>query len=220
MIESTDAGMNWTSAERINDDPIGNDRMQDLIWADFDSDGDLVVSWRDRRNGSDSTYTTSSEIYGAVRSKDSTNFYPNFKISDNSVAYDSILAASGNDFMCIKLVDDTLSAVWGDTRSGKLNIWFQRMKLDGLILSTYEISSEDVPAVHVFPNPSSSMITIQGNDLQKVVFTDDSGKTILIQQNNDKKKELEIDIASFSKGIYFIQITTLKGEVTKRIVKK
>lgn len=220
MIESTDAGVNWTSPKRINDDPIGNDRMQDLIWADFDTDGDLVVSWRDRRNGSDSTYATSSEIWGAVRSKDSTNFYPNFKISDTPVVYDSVLALSGNDFMCVKLVDDTLSAVWGDTRSGKLNIWFQRMELDGQILSTYEISAEDFPTVQIFPNPSTSNINIQGEDLQKIVISNESGKTVLIQQNLNKSNALEIDINSLSKGTYFIRVTTKKGDTTKKIVKK
>jgi hypothetical protein len=48
----------------------------------------------------------------------------NLFIDNPLVAYDTILAYAGNDFMCIKLVADTISAVWGDTRSGKLNIWF------------------------------------------------------------------------------------------------
>ena len=41
LRESFDAGQNWSAPLRINDDPIANNRMQDLVWADFDIDGDL-----------------------------------------------------------------------------------------------------------------------------------------------------------------------------------
>ena len=44
MSESFDEGAIWTSGIRINDDPIANNRMQDLLWADFDVNGNLVVS--------------------------------------------------------------------------------------------------------------------------------------------------------------------------------
>ena len=52
--------------------------MQDLVWADFDEDGDLVISWRDRRNGDEGTYETASEIWAAFRDKDELVFSPNF----------------------------------------------------------------------------------------------------------------------------------------------
>ena len=67
LRESMDEGKTWSNATRINDDPISNNRMQDLIWGDFDSDGDLIVSWRDRRNGTDSTFQTDSEIWATFR---------------------------------------------------------------------------------------------------------------------------------------------------------
>lgn len=219
MRESFDEGVNWSTATRINDDPIANNRMQDLVWADFDYDGDLVVSWRDRRNGIDSTYTTSSEIWGAVRSKDSTSFSDNFQISDNSVAYDTILSFSGNDFMCIKLVNDTLSAVWGDTRNGKLNIWFQRMSMTGLILSTQQISSENVPNIKIFPNPSVSNVTIEGENLNKIIVINENGTVVLVQQNLNGIENSVIDLNNLSKGIYFVQVTTSKGIIVKKIIK-
>jgi hypothetical protein len=219
MRESFDEGVNWSTATRINDDPIANNRMQDLVWADFDYDGDLVVSWRDRRNGKDSTYTTSSEIWGAVRNKDSASFSDNFQISDNSVAYDTILSFSGNDFMCVKLVNDTLSAVWGDTRNGKLNIWFQRMSMTGLILSTKQISSENVPNIKIFPNPSVSNVTIEGENLNKISVINENGTVVLVQQNLNGIENSVIDLNNLSKGIYFVQVTTSKGIIVKKIIK-
>ena len=143
MIESYDQGVSWSSPIRINDDLQGNGKMQDLVWADFDSDGDLVVTWRDRRNSSANGYQTESEIWAAFRSKDSTTFSPNFSITSQQVAYDSVLALNGNDFMCVVLVNDTLNAVWGDTRNGKLNIWFQRMSLQSGVLNSIINLSEN-----------------------------------------------------------------------------
>ncbi len=159
MSESFDKGITWSKGLRINDDPIGNNRMQDLLWADFDDNGNLAVSWRDRRNSSDSTYSTAYEIWGAVRLKNSSNFSPNFRISDTLVAYSPVLALSGNDFMCMKFVNDTINAVWGDTRNGKLNIWFQRIAVHDIISSVKRSSKNEFSKLSKFllrqnyPNP-------------------------------------------------------------------
>lgn len=212
--------MNRTNPSRINDDPIGNNRMQDLVWADFDADGDLLVSWRDRRNGTDSTYATSSEIWAAVRWKDSINFLPNFRISDTIVAHDTILELAGNDFMCIKFVNDTLSAVWGDTRDGKLNIWFQRMALDGTVLSIQQLASEIVPVVNVFPNPHISDLTIEGVEIKQIDVYNQNGRIVLTQKYCGEGESCKINLGNFSDGIYFLQITSKGGIVTKKVVKQ
>ncbi len=218
--ESFNKGLTWTTSKRINNDPIGNNKMQDLLWADFDADGDLVVAWRDRRNGMDSTYKTASEIWGAVRLKDSSNFSPNFVISDNLTPYDTILALSGNDFLCIKLNRDTLNATWGDTRNGKLNIWFQRMTLDGKVLSIRNLSSENIPAIKIYPNPASSMLTVMGKDIIKIVIVNSEGKILFTEQFQNYVNEVEIEINHFSTSVYFAHITTAHGHVTKKLVKK
>jgi len=220
MWESFDAAITWSDSVRINDDPIGNNRMQDLVWVDFNLDGDLVVSWRDRRNGTDGTYATASEIWGAVRWKDSTNFSPNFKISDTIVAYDTVLASSGNDFMCIKLVGNTLNAVWGDTRDGKLNIWFQRMALDGMVLSIKQLSSENITDIKVYPNPSVSEITIKAEKLKNVVVFNQDGTIVSIHQNLNGIGHLVIDLNHLSDALYFVRVTTAEGSVTKKIIKQ
>lgn len=220
LKESFDGGVTWSNAVRVNDDPVANNRMQDLVWASFDNDGDLVVSWRDRRNGTDSTYTTASEIWAAVRCKDSTNFSSNFRISDCTVPYDSILAYSGNDFMCIKLDNDTLNAVWGDTRTGKLNIWFQRMDINGIILSRQQISSDNIPGIKIYPNPAKSNIIISGKQLVKVCIFNQSGKIVSVYQNLNEVKKLIVNLNHFSRGEYFVQVTSSNSVITKKIIKQ
>ncbi|PIP55363.1 MAG: hypothetical protein COX07_00330 [Bacteroidetes bacterium CG23_combo_of_CG06-09_8_20_14_all_32_9] len=220
MWETYDGGITWSNSIRINDDPVDNNRMQDLIWADFDTDGDLVVSWRDRRNAPDSNYATSSEIWGAARYKDSTNFSPNFRISDTIVNYDSVLAQVGNDFMCIKLINDTLSVVWGDVRTGRLNIWFQRMTLNGAIVSVYQLASENIPSAKIFPNPITNSIFIEAKKMKQVTIYDLNGNIVLIRDITQKEENTIIDLTQLLKGTYLIGIITEDGIMTKKIIKQ
>lgn len=127
MTESFDAGVTWTQPARVNDDPSGNNRMQDMVWADFDTNGDLVVTWRDRRNGTGPGYDVASEMFAAYRHRDSAHFAPNFRISDSLVPYQAILVENGNDFMGVALQDDTLYAAWGSVQDGSLDIWFMKV---------------------------------------------------------------------------------------------
>jgi len=220
LTETLDAGGTWSSPTRINDDPIGNDRMQDLVWGDFDTEGNLIISWRDRRNGTDSTYQTSSEIWAAYRNHNSLQFEPNFQITDQTVAYDSVLENAGNDFMCIKMKNDIINAVWGDVRNGKLNIWFQRTATDGTFLHVQQISSEKIPEIFIYPNPSTSIVTIENKSIKKVTVCDINGKQLMVKQNENGLEIIEINLENFSMGSYLIEVKTAKGIYTKKIIKK
>jgi len=219
MWESYNTGNTWSSPVRINDDPIGNKRIQDLVWADFDSDGDLIVTWRDRRNAPDSTYTTSSEIWGAFRHKDSTHFSQNFLISDVQASYDTILASAGNDFMCVIFTNDTINAVWGDTRSGRLNIYFQRMSLDGIVSSTQQLSSEKLPFLNISPNPTSDFINVGAKGIKNISFFDSFGKVLFQIDNPITKDEMTLNIKEFPSGNYIIRICSENGIQTRKIIK-
>jgi len=217
LTESYNSGDTWSDVTRINDDPVGNNKMQDLIWADFDDDGDLVVTWRDRRNSSDSTYTASSEIWGAFRHKDSVNFSQNFLISDVLVPYDTILASSGNDFMCVQLVDDTINAVWGDTRNGFLNIWYCKKDVNGITVSIKQISHEPIENVQMFPNPTTGIIEIKNtNDLQEfdIYVFDYKGQLVF-----KTKDQSVIDLGSLVSGTYYIKVEAPEKTMTGKIIK-
>jgi len=220
MRESFDKGVSWSDEIRLNDDPVGNNKVQDLLWADFDTDGDLVVSWRDRRNGTDTTYETASEIWGTTRKHNSSNFSDNFKISEDTVQYDTILAYSGNDFMCTKMANDTLNSVWGDTRNGKLNIWFARKTIDGTTVSVKKICSEFIPKIYVYPNPCINKVFIEGCKINKLTFYNETGQIVYVKKNSQKKNIVKTDISNFPDGVYYIKINTENQSFTKKIIKQ
>ena len=219
--ESLNAGASWTTPIRVNDDPIANNKMQDLVWADFDNDGDLIVAWRDRRNASDSTYETSSEIMGSIRWKDSTNFSPNFVITDSSITYNNILAENGNDFMCVQLINDTVYAVWGDTRNGFLNIWLQQIDIATGGSSIIDLAN-DISLINIYPNPSKNTINIDlgSNDLQNssIQLINVLGEVIINQPTIQQKNT--IDLSSYPIGNYLIQFNNNKGSKTLKVIKE
>jgi len=220
ITESNNLGVTWSDPIRVNDDPVSNNRMQDLLWGDFDIDGDLVISWRDRRNGKNGSFQADSEIWAAFRSKDSLNFGKNFQITNELIAFDSILENSGNDFMSIKLQDDNINATWGDTRSGRLNIWFQSLTTNGLVLNTQQVSPKQDLRVALFPNPSSSKVTVISELIYRIVVYNESGSIVLSEEYNQRTDAVEIDISGLESGAYLIQTVTSKGVLTKKMIKK
>ncbi len=218
MRESFDAGLSWSQAVRINDDPVGNDRMQDLLWADYEDDGDLVVAWRDRRNAPDNTYETSYEIWGSIKPKNATNFSRNFRISDRQIDYDPILANSGNDFMCIKMKNDSIYSVWGDTRNGKMNIWFQALDNSNNALSLAK--NTEISNFKIFPNPGSTSINIKGKQIQQIEIFEMNGRKIMQQSYQKTSDNIVLDIERLSLAPYYILIKGKEKSVLKKFVKK
>jgi Secretion system C-terminal sorting domain len=220
LTESFDAGLTWSTAIRVNDDGQGNGKMQDMLWADFDSDGDLIVSWRDRRNAAGSGYTTASEYYAAFRDKDSANFSANFQISDSLIAYNTILEQSGNDFMGIVLATDTLSAVWGNTRDGSLDIWFVRMVASTGQVTSVSLFENESKDLIVFPNPSAGIFSIQSADhapMKAITVISMNGE--LVSEIKPDSATAEIDLTDQPSGIYILSVETRNGIYTKRIVR-
>jgi len=216
LCESLNAGNTWTNPLRINDDVESNGAMQDLVWADFDEDGDLAITWRDRRNGSETGYQTESEIYCSVRCVDSIHFEPNFRLSDTQTEYDNLfLSQSGNDFMCVNLLQDTIRSVWGEVRNGALNIYFtKRAAKSDAPNEIFSISSDELPSYTIYPNPAINELNIDGQNARQILLKSIDGKLI---------KELDfitkIDISWLHDGAYIIEIIMEKGRWIETFIK-
>ncbi len=218
FIESHNDGVTWSAPQRVNSDAQGNGKMQDLVWSSFDAQGNFVIAWRDRRNSPGTGYTTSSEIWGTMRWKDSVNFSRNFRISDTLAPYQHVLSLNGNDFMALAVADDTIHAAWGDTRNGYLNIWYSR--LDMHTLNSTGISNivhDPMPDIRIYPNPGNSVFYLRGSRVMDVTIYDEQGK--LVREQKSHGSTTQIDLSEQPSGIYFLYIKTGVGNVYKRIVR-
>lgn len=198
LLETLD-GISWTTPARINQDPIGNGRLQDLVWASFNESGDLAVCWRDRRNAPSTGYQTDTEIFAAIRFKDSANFEPDFAISSQQVAHNVVLEGSGNDFQNVQFVGDTMYTVWGDVRTGTVNIFLNKTNVITGTSSLSEISSES--PITIYPNPARESLTISDFDeLDRPELINELGEVIKIIE------EPVTDVSDLPRGSYFIRM--------------
>ncbi|MGB0934008.1 MAG: T9SS type A sorting domain-containing protein [Lishizhenia sp.] len=203
--ESFDAGLTWSNQIKVNDDPLGNGIVQDLVWIDFDLDGDLAFTWRDRRNGG-TGLNVPSEIYCAIKPEGTSVVGPNFILNDSLVDYSPFLDDPGNDFMCTQFKNDTIHAVWGDARNGNINIFYNRYALNS---NTNFITEITKPTVQIYPNPTSEYIFIEGDELSKIEIINNTGPTVATYKKNLKK----IDVSNLPIGSYFIRCLLKNGEV-------
>jgi hypothetical protein len=215
MIESTNGGIGWSNPLRINQDPTGNGVLQDLAWADFNENGDLAVAWRDRRNATGTGYQVASEIWGAIRKNGQSNFSTDFQISDTPSPHDVVLEGSGNDFMCIQLVADTLYAVWGDVRNSKLNIWLNKLNINNGLSVRSVIHSAEL--LTISPNPANDFITFNTNlPFQSATVVDLHGKTVLLSNTNAHT----LDIRSLPSGVYLLGVTANGTTYFQKFIKE
>ena len=72
----------------------------------------------------------------------------------------------------------------------------------------------------VYPNPTNGKITIECEEMESLEIVDVAGKLVyeIASSLPPRNDVVEIDISGFSKGIYFVRVTTNDGVGIKRIV--
>lgn len=75
-------------------------------------------------------------------------------------------------------------------------------------------------AITIFPNPSTGIYTLEFNNTTpqiKVCVLDVYGNRFLVKEYQNQKSST-VDLTNYSKGIYFIEITSDKERVVKKII--
>jgi Secretion system C-terminal sorting domain/Endonuclease/Exonuclease/phosphatase family len=70
--------------------------------------------------------------------------------------------------------------------------------------------------IQIYPNPTKGKITIQCKDMQQLEILDITGKQLYKQAFSSDI--VDIDISTFSKGLYFVKVTTKDAVAVERIV--
>ncbi|MDP4869028.1 MAG: hypothetical protein NWR10_08965 [Crocinitomicaceae bacterium] len=185
----------WSAPMRVNQDIQGNGVIQDLIWSDYDTDGDLAVCWRDRRNGVPGTYQSPSQIFCRIQSNQT--WGTEFLISP-LVAHDSILLENGNDFLNVQFSNNQLYTIWGDVRQGTLKIFLNHF--DQLSNSS---STNPIPTLApIFPNPSNGMFNIP-LDLVGLPFILHTMEGHILRKGTLLN---DLDLSQYGVGTYFLKV--------------
>jgi hypothetical protein len=115
LSKSTDGGVTWSVAKRVNDDPPG--RQQFFTWMAVDQvTGYLWFVFYDRRNYTDDQ----TDVYIAV-SKDGGETFANYKISDSPfVPFENIFFG---DYTNISAHNNVVRPIWTRLNNGQLSVW-------------------------------------------------------------------------------------------------
>ncbi len=222
-------GQTWSPIVRVNDDSIGAGIAHDMLWENYDTSGNLIVSWRDRRNAlPDTGFYVPSDFYCSVSSDNGKTFSKNVRLSSITVPFDSVLSKPGNDFMCNALINDSIYSAWGDTRTGVLNVFFAKASmLNGTGLPAVLVYSEKEPSIIISPNPAQNTIKAQfvmvENENAAISVTDVTGKQILsLPEKNyySGNNQVNLNIQNLPSGEYFFTVKTVEGNHTAKFVKE
>ena len=157
---STNDGVTWSSAIRVNQDPLNNGKIQYFPAIDVDSQGGINIIYYDDRN----TSADSSEIVLA-RSVDGGNTWTERVVSDHRFKPKPIAGfPSGyqGDHIALTSVASILHAFWMDDFSGIYQVWSTAIDITTLGTTPGEGSLPNaIELKQNYPNPFNPSTTIE-----------------------------------------------------------
>jgi hypothetical protein len=187
----------------VQTDPTpGTGWVVDLFFSD-DGTGHVDVN---QINIHDFTYTPDTWIFVEINF-DMINHYGEIRFDQNSVViWENSLTIGGIDY-------------WGWTDGGTPGAHYDDVcfLLNGgwVIIGIEETAIEQ--AVSVFPNPATDIVNIQSDvEINNVKVYNNIGQLISDKQVNSKL--YQVNTSQFEAGLYFFQVETNDGVVSKRII--
>jgi ligand-binding sensor domain-containing protein len=106
------------------------------------------------------------------------------------------------------LTIDSQHTVWVATSTGVSSIMFPAISVIATEKSTFNL----------FPNPSNDVLYLNNGtqNIQQVKMYNNLGA--LVYLNDNKKQQYKIDVSSFSKGLYYVNIHSFDAIIRKKIV--
>ncbi|MEZ4778905.1 MAG: T9SS type A sorting domain-containing protein [Flavobacteriaceae bacterium] len=101
--------------------------------------------------------------------------------------------------------------------SGRFMVLFSKGSFKN---STLGIANTEIENVTIFPNPTEGVLNISApkSQIEEITIFDVQGR--IIERTNPNYDSATLNISKYKSSVYFIQIKTEQGLVTRRIVKK
>jgi len=184
---------NFGSQIAISDEPID---VWSIYSADLDQDGDndVVVT----RGGA-----FDGEIVWFENLDGMGSFGPKNTIGTEHQFPRSVIAADIDN-------DGDMDVIASSQNDDKI-AWYENLTILG-------VEESQIDPIKIYPNPTDGLLYIDANNKSIIGATvfDILGKKVLQQTGNIQ----QVDISTLEKGMYFLRIANMSGEVVKKIIKE
>ncbi len=224
LIRSTNGGNNWSTPVRVNDDAVGNGKLQCWPWISVNEQGNIAILYYDSRN------STSTNIIDAwlARSTDGGLTFINERLSStNFTASSPNSDVRFGDYINVDYSGSRVATVWTDQRAGGSNQEIYTAVID-LSVGINPISTktpENYSLSQNYPNPFNPVtkikFDIKKSGFVKLMVYDSRGSLIseLVNGNyNAGTYEVTFDASKLSSGVYFYKLQTGGFESIKKMM--
>lgn len=218
LVRSTNRGVNWSAPVRVNDDPVGNGKLQCWPWIGVNDSGNIAITFFDSRNTSSNTII---ENYVA-HSSDGGQTFLNLQVSTvpTNTAQPNSDVRFG-DYIGIDYYRDVIVPVWTDERAGG----FDMECYTGIVSTPVNINAlvSEIPdnfrLFQNYPNPFNPNTVIRYSvspqngspGLVSLKVYNSLGREVATLVNIKQSKgnyEVNFSGNNISSGIYFYKLQT------------
>ena len=215
--KSTDEGVTWSTAVRVNTD--STDRPQFFPWACIDPlTGYMYILFYDRRN----TIETGTDVYLAI-SEDGAETFTNIKISKESFPNDPYVFTG--DYINMQFMNGKLYPVWIRVDDGNRNVITSVIDINQIPTGTRERGNYSNLLNQNFPNPfnGNTTISFQVSSPNHVTLKihDSTGREVAELVNGYKKPgeyNASFDGSGLPEGHYYITLGVGDWSATRNMV--
>jgi len=220
FIRSTNGGTNWSAVKKVNTD-VGT-KEQFLSWMTVDRyNGYIWIVFYDRRN--DASNNNSTDVYLA-RSTDGGNTFTDFKVSASS--FIPVTGYFLGDYNGITAYHNKIRPMWTRVQGSQGSV--MTAIVDSIVTSENNIAETlpvDYKLEQNYPNPFNPKTNIsysvkeKGFVTLKVYNLLGSEVATLVNENRESGKyELQWDASNYSSGVYFYKMTVNNYSETKKMM--
>ncbi len=78
------------------------------------------------------------------------------------------------------------------------------------------VSNKEILDVNIYPNPTTGILIVKGNEIEQIEIVDVTGKTISnITMNGDMQS---VDLSNLAKGVYFVKAISNTAIIIEKII--
>ncbi len=224
LSRSTNRGLNWSTPLRVNDDAVGNGKLQCWPWIGVNDSGKIVINFFDSRNTTSNTVVESYIAY----SSDGGISFANYKVSTQptpTVQPNSDVRFG--DYIGVDYYRDRVVPVWTDERSGGTNqeCYTGIINIPVLINSVSAIIPEKFELKQNYPNPFNPVTNLEFGisnlrfvSLKVYNILGNEVASLVNEMKNPGSYTVNFDGSNLSSGIYFYRLETGGFAETKSMI--